>query len=137
MLAFQPIMKSDTTALHYWLRSPAPLQGRSIRWRKFAGSILKHIFSFFPLCRGLRLPLNEKKETASGSTERGWRSFCFAHRAIRPEGQCFLISMAKEYVGYSGEEPSSPGHSVAAVTCEGKGECTGGLRNLRRALYER
>jgi len=28
--------------------------------------------------------------------------------------------MAKEYVGYSGEEPSSPGHFVAAVTWEGK-----------------
>jgi len=28
--------------------------------------------------------------------------------------------MAKEYVGYSGEEPSSPGHSVAAVTWEGE-----------------
>lgn len=136
-------MKSDTTALHHWLPSPERRRGAlgargRPSWLNSAGSILKHKFSSFPLCHGLRRPLNKKKTASRRQSADGRRSFCFfAHRVTRPQGQCLLISIAKEYVGYSGEEPSSPGHSVAAVTCEGKGACTGGLRNLRRALYER
>jgi len=61
-----------------------------------------------------------KRETASGRWSAHGVCFCFAHRATRPSGQCLLLTMAKEYVGYSGEEPSSPGHLIAAVTWEGK-----------------
>lgn len=45
-----------------------------------------------------------------------------------------LTSMANEYVGYSGEEPSSPGHSVAAVVGKGRRVYRRDFRNLRRAL---
>jgi len=133
-------MKSDTTALHHWLPSPERRRGAlgargRPSWLNSAGSILKHKFSSFPLCHGLRRPLNKKKRPHPVDRARTDGDLLFfAHRVTRPQGQCLLISIAKEYVGYSGEEPSSPGHSVAAVTCEGKGECTGGLRNLRRAL---
>jgi hypothetical protein len=40
----------------------------------------------------------------------------------------------QEYVGYSGEEPSSPGHFVAAVIWEGKENVQAVSATSRRAL---
>lgn len=79
-----------------------------------------HKFLFFPLCRRLRRSQLTKKRNGFPLTERGRSSLLFCTSSDPTIGQCLLISMAKEYVGYSGAEPSSPGHVVAAVTWEGK-----------------
>lgn len=76
-------------------------------------------FSSFPVVLWTPPSRPEKRETAFPSPGRGQRSFCFAHRAAR-FGPVLSASMAKEYVGYSGEKPSSPGHSSAAGAWEGK-----------------